>query len=257
MQRQRLLALIRPLGHWADVIALALWGLLLLNYWLSGKLNLLIHPNYNILTVASAIGLLGLAAWKSWELWQRRKSVRTNDTQHISLLPPGWGSLILVAVAMLGFLVTPRAFASQTALQRGVADVSLPTQVRPQQFRGVAKSEERTLIEWVRTLQVYPEPDAYAGQKVKIQGFSVHSPNLPEQYFLLTRFVITCCAADAYPVSLPIKLNQGTRNNYKVDQWFEVEGEIITETLGEGKRQVVVQSSGIRPIYEPKNPYDY
>jgi uncharacterized repeat protein (TIGR03943 family) len=245
---------------WLDVVAIALWGILLLRYWLTGQLGLLIHPNYNWLTVTAAFALLGLAGWKGTEIWQRRKSARPADNpQHITLLPNHTGSSLLIITALIGLLITPRAFASQTAIQRGVNDAITLTQVKPQAFRGVAKPEERTLIEWVRTFQVYPEPDAYAGQKAKVQGFVVHPDNLPEQYFLLTRFIITCCAADAYPVSLPIKLTEGNRRNYKVDQWFEVEGQMITETLQEGKRQAVVQSSSslIRPIEAPKNPYLY
>jgi uncharacterized repeat protein (TIGR03943 family) len=243
---------------WLDVVGIALWGFLLLRYWFTGQLSLLIHPNYNWLTVTAALALLGLAGWKGYDL--RQKVGRNLDNpQHITLLPNNWGSSLLIMTALIGLLITPRAFASQTALQRGVNDSITLTQVKPQAFRGVAKPEERSLIEWIRTFQVYPEPDAYAGQKVKIQGFAVHPDNLPEQYFLLTRFVITCCAADAYPVSLPIKLSEGNRNNYKVDQWFEVEGQMITETLAESKRQAVVQSNSslIRPIEQPKKPYDY
>ncbi len=248
------------LQPWLDVMAIGLWGILLLRYWLTGKLNLLIHPNYTWLTVVSGIALLGLAGWKGSELWQRQKSARSsNQPQHIMLLPHYWGSSLLVATALIGLLMTPRAFASQTAIQRGVSDAITLTQVKPQAFRGVVKPEERTLTEWIRTLQVYPEPDTYAGQKVKIQGFVVHPDNLPEPYILLTRFVITCCAADAYPVSLPVKIASGSRKNYKVDQWFEVEGQMLTETLAEGKRQLVVQSNSslIRPIQEPNQPYEY
>jgi uncharacterized repeat protein (TIGR03943 family) len=248
---------LRSLQPWLDVLAIGLLGLLLLHYWVSGKLNLLIHPNYHLLTLMAAVLLLGLAGWKAWEVWLRRNSVRPPEVAHTVLLPTGWGSWILVGVAIVGFLVTPKAFASQTALQRGVSDLSIVTQVKPQAFKGTTKPQERSLIEWIRTLQVYPEPDAYAGQAVKIQGFAVHPTQLPNQYFLLTRFAITCCAADAYPVSLPIKLRQGDRQSYKVDQWFEVEGAMISETLGEGNRQVVVDATSIRPINQPANPYSY
>jgi uncharacterized repeat protein (TIGR03943 family) len=245
---------------WLDVAAIGLWGMLMLHYWSTGKLNLLIHPNYNGLTIVAAIVLLALAGWKGWTLWQRRKSVRSTDNpQHITLLPTHWGSSLLIITALMGLLITPRAFASQTAIQRGVNDPITLTQVKPQAFRGVVRPEERSLVEWIRTLQVYPEPDAYAGQKVKIQGFAVHPDNLSESYFLLTRFVITCCAADAYPISLPIKIADGNRKHYKVDQWYEVEGQMLTETLAAGKRQAVVQSNSslIRPIQEPSKPYDY
>jgi uncharacterized repeat protein (TIGR03943 family) len=248
---------LKRLTPWLDVIAIGLWGLMLLNYWATGKLGLLIHPNYNSITIVAAIVLIGLAGWKGNEIRLQSGNPAGNPASHITLLPTNWGSGILIAVALLGLLVTPRAFTSQTAMQRGVSDVIPLTQVKPQSFRGMVKPEERSLVEWIRTLQVYPEPDVYAGQKVKVQGFAVHPSNLPEQYFLLTRFVITCCAADAYPVSLPIKLPQGKRSQYKVDQWFEVEGQMITETLAEGKRQVVVQSGMIRPIDEPAKPYEY
>jgi uncharacterized repeat protein (TIGR03943 family) len=259
MQNFSLPQVMRSLRAWLDVVALALWGILLLKYWLSGKLNLLIHPNYHLLTLAAAIFLVGLAGLKSRKIWQQRKSAQSMpELQHIALLPPGWGSIMLIVVALMGFWVTPRAFASQTALQRGVADTFLATtQVKTQSFTGKTKPEERSLVEWIRTLQVYPEPDAYAGQPVKIQGFAVYPDKLPEQYFLLTRFMITCCAADAYPVSLPIKLQQGSRSSYKVDQWFEVEGTMMTETLTDGNRQVVVATNSIRPINEPANPYEY
>ncbi|MBE9031995.1 TIGR03943 family protein [filamentous cyanobacterium LEGE 11480] len=259
MEKSKFPMVLQVLRPWFDVVALMLWGILFLNYWFSGKLNLLIHPNYHLLTLVAALFLMGLAGWKSWELWQRRKSARsTPEAQHMALLPTGWGSFILIGVALLGFIVTPRAFGSETALQRGVNDTFLATtQVKPQSFKGTTKPENRSLIEWMRALQLYPEPDAYAGQPVKIDGFAVHPDKLPDQYFLLTRFTITCCAADAYPVSLPIKLRQGDRSSYKVDQWFEVKGVMITETLAAGNRQVVVDATEIRPIKEPKNPYNY
>jgi uncharacterized repeat protein (TIGR03943 family) len=254
----RLTQQFNQLRPWLDVAAIGLLGMLLLQYWVSGKLNLLIHPNYHLLTLAAAMFLLGLAGWQGWGTWLRRNSVRPTAVAHTMLLPSGWSSGILIGVAIVGFLVTPRAFASQTALQRGVTDsLTTTTQVKPQAFKGVVRPETRSLLEWVRTLQVYPEPDAYAGQPVKIQGFAVHPPQLPNQYFLLTQFTITCCAADAYPVSLPIKLRQGDRQSYPIDQWFEVTGSVISEVLAEGNRQVVIDATDIRPITQPANPYGY
>lgn len=32
---------------WLEVLALAAWGVLMLKYWLTGKLNLLIHPDFS------------------------------------------------------------------------------------------------------------------------------------------------------------------------------------------------------------------
>ncbi len=238
---------------WLDILAITAWGILLLKYWLNGKLGLLIHPDYFWLVIATSLGLLVISGFKGWELLKRRRAVA--PIQHLTLFPPGFSSALLLATAILGLLVTPRVFASQTALQRGVTDTVTLTRSQPQAFRSSKQPEERSLVDWVRTLNVYPEPDSYTGQKVKVQGFVIYSAELPEQYLLLSRFVITCCAADAYPVGLPVKLTQN-RKAYQVDNWLEVEGQMITENLA-GKRQLTIKASSIEQIPEPKNPYDY
>lgn len=239
---------------WLDIAAIAAWGILLLVYWGTGKLALLIHPNYTVLTVVTGIVLLLVAFYKAWLLLRQSRNSGP-VMQHLNLLPPGWSSTLLLTIAILGLIIPPRAFASQTALQRGVNDSITLTRVKPQSFQTAKNPENKTLIEWIRELQVRPEPDLYTGQKVKLQGFVVHPPNLPQEYFLLTRFVITCCAADVYPVSLPVKVKSGDRNAYKPDGWLEVQGQIITESL-ENKRQVVIQETSSQVIPEPKNPYD-
>lgn len=247
----------RFLSPWLDVLAIAAWGILFLQYWLSGRLYLLIHPNYMGLAVAAGVGLLVISGFRAATLWQRSRRHQPSvvAAQHLTLFPPGWSSTILLATAILGLVITPRAFASQTAIQRGVTDTMTMTRVKPQAFRASNKSEDKSIIDWVRTLTLYPEPDAYTGQKVKVQGFVIHSPDFPEQYLLISRFVITCCAADVYPVSLPVKLTQ-SRNAYKPDAWLEVEGQMVTETLA-GKRQLAIAATNLKPIPEPKNPYDY
>jgi uncharacterized repeat protein (TIGR03943 family) len=54
-----------------------------------------------------------------------------------------------------------------------------------------------------------------------VSGFVTHIPGWPDEYFMITRFVLTCCAADAYPVGLPVELPPGTERP-KPDTWLEV-----------------------------------
>lgn len=157
-------------------------------------------------------------------------------------------------------------FDSQMALQRGISE-SLPvTQTQTQEFRASIKPEERSLIDWIRTLNAYPEPDAYQGQRAKVTGFVIHSPILPDNYIFLSRFILTCCAVDAYPVGLPVRL-EGDRSQYPPDTWLEIEGEMMTETLAVDtqtmektptqKRQLVLGAQSIKTIPTPDDPYGY
>ncbi|MEL6937183.1 MAG: TIGR03943 family protein, partial [Cyanobacteria bacterium J06607_17] len=185
----------------------------------------------------------------------QKKTVSQAPANHSTLLPPSVSSFILLAVAVVALIYTPQAFASETAIQRGISDSLTLTRAQPQRFVRQMASEERTIIDWIRTLNVYPEPDAYTGQSVKVSGFVIHPDNWPEGYLMLSRFVLTCCAADAYPVGLPVQLAV-SRQAYAPDSWLEVEGKMVTATI-DGQRQLTIEPTKLETIPEPRNPYEY
>ncbi|OKH42075.1 TIGR03943 family protein [Nostoc calcicola FACHB-389] len=238
---------------WLDVFAISAWGILLLKYWLTEKLVLLVHPRYFWLVIITGIILLFLAAFKAWELWRKYP---TPKVQHLSSFSPGWGSGLFLFIALLGLLVTPRPLTIQVTNQQEVADFSIAaTRVKPQAFRASTRPEERSLVDWMKTLAVYPEPDTYIGQKAKVQGFVVHLKTLPDDFLVIMRFVISHCALDASPMGLPVKLTT-SRQAYPPNTWLEIEGEMMTAEL-EAKRELTIQAKSIKPIPEPKNPYEY
>jgi uncharacterized repeat protein (TIGR03943 family) len=242
---------------WLDLAAVTAWGVLLLKYAIDGTLNILIHPSYYTLATVTGGCLIFIGALQGWRLYRstRRGLVpASQELQHISLLPQGITTMLLLGTAILGLIITPRLFTSHTAIQRGVASTAVTvTRNQTQSFRTNANPESKTLVDWVRTLNIYPEPDAYLGQKVNIKGFVLHPPELPGNYLTIARFVITCCAADAYPVALPVKF-LGDRKTYPQDSWLQVQGKMTTETL-KGKRQLVIVATALKSIPAPKNPY--
>ncbi|PSN17771.1 TIGR03943 family protein, partial [filamentous cyanobacterium CCP5] len=131
----------------------------------------------------------------------------------------------------------------------------LPTRTQAQRFTGGSRSEERTLSEWARTLAVYPEPDSYEGNQVNVSGFVVHAPDLPDDMFMITRFVIRHCAIDAVPVGLPVQL-EGSRADYPQDQWLQIEGRMASVELN-GARRVAIMPESLTEIPKPDDPYEY
>ncbi len=247
---------------WLDSLALLLWGSLLLKYAITGQLALLIHPNYFGLCAAAGAVLFALGLGKIWQTVN--PSLNAGESvQHIPLLPQNVGSSLMIFVAIAGFLIPPSVLASQTAIQRGLTEELPLTRSQPESFRTGTNPEERTLLDWIRTLNAYPEPDAYTGDPVKVSGFVTTLPQLPDNYLMVSRFVLTCCAVDAYPVGLPVRF-EGTPE-FENDQWIEVEGEMITEEFdfdeldetGIPQRQLVIVASSAKEIPTPRNPYDY
>ena len=252
-----------PFTQILSSLAVIIWGILLLKYAITGEYRLLIHPNYFYLMVITSILLLIIGIAKVKQLITNSVNNIDNE-QHLTIFPPGVGSSLLLLAALAGLFIPPTVLASQTALQRGVTETLPPTRDRPQSFVNQTKPEERSLIDWIRTLNAYPEPDAYTGQTAKITGFVIHVPELPDNYLLLSRFILTCCAVDAYPVFIPVELPQNSQR-YSADTWLEIKGKMITNTLKirdrsdtpQEKRRLVLKAEKIETIPTPKNPYSY
>jgi uncharacterized repeat protein (TIGR03943 family) len=239
--------------NWLDAIAVTAWGALLLNYWLNGSLSILIHPSYFWLAAFTGFALLIIGSIKAYLLFKYPQA-KPSTAGHVSLLPGNWAIGLLLITAIAGLLINPRVFTSSKAIQGGVTENSAITRSQPQSFRSQVKPEKRSLVDWVRTLSAYPEPDTYSGQQANVSGFVVNSAELGSEYLLLSRFVITCCAADVYPVSLTVKLPADQQ--YKADTWLAVTGQMVTETIG-GNRQLILVAKNIKPIETPRNPYEY
>lgn len=255
-----------------DGLGIFTWGILILKYSFSGKLKLLIHPNYFALVTVTGFILLslgGLRLFQTMRRWLRRSAPPQPDQDsvtHVTVLPLGIGTLLLLSTAILGLLISPSVFTSQLAIQRGISNTLPPTQAQAESFASQVKPEDRTLVDWIRTINAYPEPDVYAGQPANVTGFVVYPDYLPDNYLLISRFILTCCAVDVYPVALPVKL-EGSRQQYPQDTWLEIQGEMVTETLptpsgnqGSGsppKRQLVLAAKSLQTIPTPKDPYSY
>lgn len=246
-----------------NIGAVCAWGVLLLKYALTGQYLLLIHPNYFYLMLATSILLLIIGLVKIKQLLTTSLEIPDNES-HLTIFPPGIGSSLLLLAAIAGLLIPPTVLASSTALQRGITETLPPTRDRPQAFATQTRPEERSLIEWVRTLNAYPEPDAYTGQPAEITGFVIDLPELPDNYLLLSRFILTCCAVDAYPVFIPVELSPNTEQ-YRPDTWLEIAGTMTTQTLAipdrsqtpQEKRRLVLKADKIEQIPTPSNPYSY
>ncbi|WP_008314386.1 TIGR03943 family putative permease subunit [Leptolyngbya sp. PCC 6406] len=236
-----------------DTLALLLWGLMLLRYQWTGRLAVLLHPDYHWLAIGAGWVLLAMALGRVIDLV--RATQELNSGQHIALLPRQWSVAILLGVAVLGLVYVPRPFTSDTALARGIAEPVGMTRSQPQRFQRNTPPESRTLTDWYRTLNVYPEPDAYSGDPVNVTGFVIHPPDWADDYFMVARFVMTCCAADAYPIGLPVQV-VGSRSDYAPDSWIAITGTMATDTI-QDQRRLIIQADTLETVPEPANPYEF
>jgi uncharacterized repeat protein (TIGR03943 family) len=89
---------------------------------------------------------------------------------------------------------------------------------------------------------------SHEGETVTFEGFVNRFPDTPADEFYLTRFVITCCVADATIAS--VRIVNVTPGQYATNQWVQVTGVFYPI----GKDAVVAQTKIVK-IPTPKNPY--
>ncbi len=242
----------RKLTELTSVVAILAWAALLLKYQLTEELALLVHPRFNLVVLFTSITLFIVGSTKAITLRQKQPIA---DVQHLNFLPVGWTNWLLIFTAAVGCFTSPQPLNSSAASQQGITDGLISTRVQVQSFRGVERPEERSMLDWAKTLTAYPEPDRYAGQLANVMGFVVRSPKLSDRYFVVTRFVIMHCALDAFPVGLTVKLPE-SQMPFEADTWLEVRGRIVTETLDD-QRHIVIHAESLKTVAAPKNPYEF
>ena len=100
--------------------------------------------------------------------------------------------------------------------------------------------------------------DSLTGENVRVIGRISRDTLLPDGYFFIYRFVITCCAAHAMPMSLPVVEDSNTLK-IQDDEWIEVLGSVYPEMMPIGRFVFdsipVIFPGEIKLIEPPENPY--
>ncbi|MDP9223899.1 MAG: TIGR03943 family protein [Actinomycetota bacterium] len=87
-----------------------------------------------------------------------------------------------------------------------------------------------------------------AGSRVTFMGFVSRTPGMAADQFELTRFVITCCVADA--LSVQVHVVDAPPGRFSPNDWVEVTGNLYPLN-----NEVLVAASSVIPITRPTHPY--
>jgi uncharacterized repeat protein (TIGR03943 family) len=218
------------LGAWASLF----WFLILsgrVNLYLSARTAWIAPLGAGVLTVG-ALGLLAAARVRASEPVRRREAA----VMAVMVVP----ALIVMASppATLGAFSAPRkARFSATPLDTfyGVFDGSSEITLLMVAAGQTSEEGERLLAE-------------RAGSEVDFVGFVARNPDTPADELLLTRYVITCCVADATVVQ--VRVVDVTPGAFAEDDWVRVRGRMFP--LG---REVIVVADSVEEVPRPADPY--
>lgn len=103
-----------------------------------------------------------------------------------------------------------------------------------------------TYYELANYISFNPSAQSLKGKTIRVRGFALKkSEYIPENYFIIGKFGITCCAADAGFLGFFVKYN-----DYKIEQenWYEIEGILEPAVDAQGYETMAIKIVNIQKI---------
>lgn len=168
-----------------------------------------------------------------------------------------WLLVLPVAVAMLAPAAldaygTARAMPYQQR-QWPLQDFDVQKYLRTQTVAGGVP--ELPLSDYIGAAVRAKNAELLEGHEIRVLGFVAGDQTRGSGTFLLTRYRVGCCAADATPMQVVVHLPPGTKVPPR-NHW--VEATIRLEPKQPRHRDLVhVEATGLKRVDTPSHPYDY
>ncbi|GAB4495681.1 MAG: TIGR03943 family protein [Anaerolineales bacterium] len=222
----------------------------------TARLNWYIHERFLPLTLVGIVGLF----WIGFNLLQVTHQVAADIHDHPDAeghghphTPSAWLLIIALLPLLTGLLLPAQPLSTSALAGKGVsAAAPILKNTEARQFDLL--DQERTILEWSRYFNSQLDPASYLGQKANVIGFVYHDPRLPPGQFLLSRFVIVCCTADAFALGMVVEWPESAA--LQNDDWVKVKGLVQAITL-DGQRIPLIRAEAVEAVAPPAQPYLY
>lgn len=220
-------------------------------FW-SGKLYYYIGPRFSWLALVAVALLILLAG--AYNLVEEKKTydhAGEDHSGHDHGRASWWPLIITVIPLILGVLIPARPLGASAIDVRGVSmDVASGTSGRELTI----VPSERNILDWVRVMNVISDPAELKGQEADVVGFVYRDPRFADDQFMVGRFTLTCCVADALAIGIVVQTDETV--SLDDDTWVRVRGTFVEGSLA-GQEMPVLFASSIERVQVPDQPYLY
>jgi uncharacterized repeat protein (TIGR03943 family) len=115
--------------------------------------------------------------------------------------------------------------------------------------------QDRNLLDWIRLFSSSADIKEFEGQPVNLIGFVYRDARFAgTSNFMVVRFTLSCCVADARPLGLMVEDKLGL--NLAQDTWVKVQGTITIRNL-DGVLTPIIVAETLEITTQPEQPYLY
>lgn len=237
--------------EWAKSAVLLCMGIYAAFLIFSGTLANYINTRFAWLTTIAVILFLMIGGMSVFVLIRgKQPSTYTPDSdyEHTGL---SWNALMIGAIPLFIALFIP-------AQPLGVEAVSGGVSLNPVGIGSVdtftQNPLDRNILDWLRLFNETDSPAVFDGEEVEIIGFVYREPSYGSNQFMVARFSLSCCVADAFAIGLPVELDAPLE--FDDGEWVRVRG-ILQAGQFDGNNVPIIIPATVEPVDAPENPYLY
>ena len=212
---------------------------------LTGQMAMYVSPTLNPLSALTAVVLAAMG------VLELRGGPRSSS--HEAGVDRALTLGMVALPVLLGLFMTPRALGASAVGDDRASSLVLAFAAQDNPG-GAAPSSQP--IQDVADLLAFlrRSGEGGIGQPVHAIGVVARSADLPPNEFVLLRYAIVHCVADARPVGLLVASSAADVADWSADQWVAIDGTLASRERN-GDRLVTVVADRIVPADEPNNPY--
>ena len=263
---------------------LTVWGVMLMHFYVSGRVASYLHPAFHLLTVISGIVLLLLAVGLLFLRVEEEDCCEAGcASSHSHDHRPGRSfvsAFVLIVPLLVAAMVSPDQFGEAVVTNRGYIEQindlpgykpsiepSLPSADSP----GAAVADDRNedylprneagqiKAQTVDLIYAAEEPTMRAdfeGKAVELIGqfMPERADNAKGDRFNLVRMFVMCCAADARPVAISVRTERA--QSVAEMSWVRVTGKAAFP-VESGRRVPIVLAESVTPCDPPEETFIY
>ena len=216
-----------------------------------GQLGFYIHPRYHLFAaILSTIGIVFLVI----DIVLQLKSGALTARQRFKFHHIKFASCLSVLILLAGYLLPPKPLSPSSVTQRENSIATSQTN-----YCNIPKPKEGetsiSINRWRSAFNSCQKLSYFDNTSITITGFvsSGTLQNYGYDYFELSRYVISCCAADSIPMKILVEKTPA--NSYRDGTWLTVKGKLMQKIIN-SKAEYVITEATATAIPQPENPYE-
>lgn len=212
---------------------------------ISGKLPNYINERFSWLSYVAVVIFAALGAATVYGIG-REKAAGYGGHQRIT-----WGMIAIVAIPLvMGTFIPSKPLGAEAVngnISLSVASASSASAVSKD-------PASRNILDWMRVFSQSVTPSTFDGQMAGLVGFVYREPGFPENTFMIARFTVSCCVADAGAIGLPVYTEDAAA--FPDGEWVQVAGTFQAGTFRD-EQMPILHAETIMIVEQPEHPYLY